>query len=384
MKITILVGGRFHAFDLAYRLQKKGYLLNLITSYPKWKINKIINIDNKKIKTIILKEIIERILYKLKLNFFLSFLNFYLNKYFEYFASKKVNYKNTDILIGWSGFSYKTFQKSQNYNLIKILERGSTHIKFQSDILEEECKIFNVDFKINDKEIKQELKEYDLADYISIPSNFVKQSFLKNGINKKKLIVTPYGVNLNYFYPKKKKDNIFRFIYVGTLSIRKGLWYTLKAFNELNLPNAELILVGSIEASFLPLLKEFTSNKKIKILNHIGQNKLVEFYNISNVFVISSIEDGFAMVIPQALACCLPVICTENSGGSELIENGINGYVLPIRQLDKLKEKMLFLYEDNEHYFFLKSKLYLKRRSLSWDRYADSIINKYSKLLKNN
>lgn len=205
MKITILVGGRFHAFDLAYRLQKKGYLLNLITSYPKWKINKIINIDNKKIKTIILKEIIERILYKLKLNFFLSFLNFYLNKYFEYFASKKVNYKNTDILIGWSGFSYKTFQKSQNYNLIKILERGSTHIKFQSDILEEECKIFNVDFKINDKEIKQELKEYDLADYISIPSNFVKQSFLKNGINKKKLIVTPYGVNLNYFYPKKKK-----------------------------------------------------------------------------------------------------------------------------------------------------------------------------------
>ena len=384
MQITIVVGGRFHAFDLAYRLQKKGYLLNLITSYPKWKINKIINIDNKKIKTIILKEIIERILYKLKLNFFLSFLNFYLNKYFEYFASKKVNYKNTDILIGWSGFSYKTFQKSQNYNLIKILERGSTHIKFQSDILEEECKIFNVDFKINDKEIKQELKEYDLADYISIPSNFVKQSFLKNGINKKKLIVTPYGVNLNYFYPKKKKDNIFRFIYVGTLSIRKGLWYTLKAFNELNLPNAELILVGSIEASFLPLLKEFTSNKKIKILNHIGQNKLVEFYNISNVFVISSIEDGFAMVIPQALACCLPVICTENSGGSELIENGINGYVLPIRQLDKLKEKMLFLYEDNEHYFFLKSKLYLKRRSLSWDRYADSIINKYSKLLKNN
>ena len=162
------------------------------------------------------------------------------------------------------------------------------------------------------------------------------------------------------------------------------MWYTLKAFNELNLPNAELILVGSIEASFLPLLKEFTSNKKIKILNHIGQNKLVEFYNISNVFVISSIEDGFAMVIPQALACCLPVICTENSGGSELIENGINGYVLPIRQLDKLKEKMLFLYEDNEHYFFLKSKLYLKRRSLSWDRYADSIINKYSKLLKNN
>jgi glycosyltransferase involved in cell wall biosynthesis len=382
MKVTILVGGRFHAFDLAEQLEKKGYLLNLVTSYPKWKICKIYNIGKKKIKTVLLKEIIERIIIKLKLKKYFYFIFFYLNKYFEYFASKKVDYKNSDILVGWSGFSYKAFQKSKNYNVIKILERGSSHIQFQSEILLEEHKRFNIKYKLGDEEINQELKEYGLADYISIPSTFVKKTFLQKGFDEKKLLLTRYGVNLNSFYPKEKKDNIFRFIYVGGLSVRKGLWYTLKAFNELNLPNSELILVGTIDENFLPILQEFTSNKKIKIFNHISQIKLVEFYNISDVFVISSVEDGFAMVIPQALACGLPVICSENSGGSELIANGINGYVVPIRNIDELKKKMNFLYEDKKHYIFLKEKIAKEIKELSWDRYGDLIVDQYSNLLK--
>lgn len=382
MKITILVGGRFHAFDLADQLEKRGHLLNLITSYPKWKTLKFANIDKKKIKTVILKEIIERTILKLRLTNYLTFLFKYLNKYFEYFASKKVDYKNSDILVGWSGFSYKAFQKSENYNIIKILERGSSHIKFQSEILSEEYKKFNIKYKIDPKLIEQELKEYDLADYISIPSKFVKKTFLQNRIEEKKLILVPYGVNLDNFYPQKKKDNIFRFIYVGTLSIRKGVWYTLKAFNELNLPNSELILVGSTDHDFLPLLKEFTSNKKIKILNHVSQNKLIEFYNISDVFIISSIEDGFAMVIPQALACGLPVICSDNSGGSELIKNGVNGYVVSIRDIYELKKKMNLLYEDKKHYIFLKETLSKLIKNLSWDRYGGLIVDTYSSLLK--
>ena len=205
MKITILVGGRFHAFDLANQLEKKGHLLNLITSYPKWKTFKFTNIDKKKIKTVILKEIIERIIIKLRLTNYLTFLFKYLNKYFEYFASKKVDYKNSDILVGWSGFSYKAFQKSENYNIIKILERGSSHIQYQSEILLQEHKKFNIKYIIDYNEINQEIKEYNLADYISIPSAFVKKTFLLKGFNEKKLILTPYGVNLDNFYPKKKK-----------------------------------------------------------------------------------------------------------------------------------------------------------------------------------
>ena len=88
------------------------------------------------------------------------------------------------------------------------------------------------------------------------------------------------------------------------------------------------------------------------------------------------------MVIPQALACGLPVICSENSGGSELIANGINGYVVPIRNIDELKKKMNFLYEDKKHYIFLKEKIAKEIKELSWDRYGDLIVDQYSNLLK--
>jgi len=381
MKVTIIVGGRFHAFDLAEQLEKKGYLYNLITSYPSWKLNKKFNIKKKKIISIFFKELAERLILKIKLEKYFSFLFFYLNYYFEYFASKKVDYKNLDIIVGWAGFSYTTFKKAKNYNIIKILERGSSHIQFQSEILIEEYKKFNLEYKINYKSINRELDEYLLADYISVPSRFAKQTFLDKGFKEEKIILVPYGVNKLHFFPKKKKDNVFRFIYVGACSIRKGVLYTLKAFDELNLSNAELLLVGEIKDEIFSLIEKYKKNKRIKFIGSVPQDKLVNFYNDSDVFVISSIEDGFAMVIAQALACNLPVICTNNSGGSELIKSGNNGYVIPIRDVSELKNKMNKLYQEPETLLFFKKNI-MVNQNLSWNTYGDRIENVYKSLLK--
>ena len=383
MKVTIIVGGRFHAFDLAEQLEKKGFLHNLITSYPSWKLNKNFNIKKKKIISIFFKEFAERLILKIKLEKYFSFLFFYLNYYFEYFASKKVDYKNIDIIVGWAGFSYTTFKKAKNYNIIKILERGSSHIQFQSEILAEEYKKFNLEYKVDYKSIKSELDEYFLADYISVPSQFAKQTFLDKGFKEEKIILTPYGVNQTDFFSKEKKDNVFRFISVGTLSIRKGTLYTLQAFDELNLPNAELILVGSISYEIIPFIKKYKKNKRIKFFGNVNQDKLVNFYNNCDIFVISSIEDGFAMVIVQALTCGLPVICTKNSGGSELIENDHNGYVIPIRDVSLLKNYMNKLYRNPQSLLSLKKNL-IFNKNLSWNNYGDKIETIYKSLSKTN
>ena len=383
MKVTIVVGGRFHAFDLAQQLEKRGYLLNIITSYPIWKVNKKFYLKKKKIISIFFKELVERLILKLRLENYFGFIFFYLNKYFEYFASKRVDYKNTTIIVGWAGFSYTTFKKAKNYNIIKILERGSCHIQFQSEILAEEYKKFNLEYKVDYKSIKSELDEYFLADYISVPSQFAKQSFLDKGFKEEKIILTPYGVNQTDFFPKEKKDNVFRFISVGSCSIRKGTLYTLQAFDELNLPNTELILLGTISSEIIPFIKKYKKNKRIKFFGNVNQNKLVNFYNNSDVFLISSIEDGFAMVIVQALACGLPVICTKNSGGSELIVNGHNGYVIPIRDVVLLKNYMNKLYRNPQNLLSLKKNL-IFNKNLSWNNYGDKIEIIYKSVSKTN
>ena len=106
------------------------------------------------------------------------------------------------------------------------------------------------------KIIDKEKKEYDLSDYICVPSEFSKKSFLKKGHSEKKIIKIPYGVDLNnFFLPNKKKNNDqFNIICVGSISVRKGVIYLIKAFNELNLKNSKLILIGEIEKGFKKVL----------------------------------------------------------------------------------------------------------------------------------
>lgn len=320
---------------------------------------------------------------KLKLEKYLNFLLFYANWYFQYVSSKKIDFKTSDILVGWAGFSYKSFKKSKNHNIIKILERGSSHIEFQKNILLEEYKKFNLEFKFDQKLIDKELEEYQLADYICVPSEFSKKTFIEKGFSDDKIIKIPYGVNLKNFYAKEKKDNIFRFIYVGTISIRKGIIYTLKAFEELNLSNAELLLVGPVDHDIKPFITEFKKNNKIKFLGHHKQNELVNFYNNSDVFVISSIEDGFAMVILQALACGLPIICSENSGGADLIKDGKSGFIVPIRDIEKLKNKMNYLYSNKKKLTMMREFIYKDKNNYSWEKYGEKVVSKYKSLCKN-
>ena len=385
MRITILVGGRFHAFELAEELEARGYLSRLITSYPKWKVTKNYSVQKNKIITSnILKELIGILLYKLNLHNLLNFFFIYLNKYFENFSSKNVDYNNTDIIIGWSGFSYKTFIKSQEYKILKICERGSSHIMFQAEILKKEYEKFNLRIKFDERVIEKELKEYKIADYISVPSTFAKNSFLEKGTEEKKIILIPYGVELKDFFRTAKKDKIFRFISVGTIGIRKGSFYTLKAFDELKLPNCELLMIGNIENEFIPFKKQFNNNKKIKFIKHVNQRLLVNFYNQSDVFVISSIEDGFAMVILQALACGLPVICSANSGGSDKIEEGKHGFILNPGDINSLKEKMNFFFFNPENLINFKKNVNNLSPELSWKIYGNTIEQKYKDLLKKN
>ena len=387
MKITIVVGGKFHGFNLAEQLNNKSVLKSLITSYPKYSLQKH-GIEKEKVKSLLFKEILLKIFNKI--NYFFKYFDydFFLCNYFDQKASKLIDYQNTDILIGWSGFSKECFLKAQKYKCIKILERGSSHIRFQEQILKEEYSKTGINHKIPSKKIiDKEIQEYDLADYICVPSQFVKDSFLKFGINEKKIIKIPYGVDLKEFEilkNLKSKNDKFKIICTGTVCIRKGSHYLIKAFDELALPEAELIFVGPIEKEINEILKKFKNNKNIKFIGKKPQGELKYLYNSSDLFVLNSIEDGFGMVISQAMACGLPVIATENAGGSEIIEDGVDGFIVPVRNNSILKKKISELYFNREKLLEMGTNAYKKSlKDLSWENYGNKMFDTYYNLLKN-
>ena len=382
MNISIIVGGRFHAFNLAEQLNNNNNLKQLVTTYPKYFIKKNYGIDKKKIQSVILKEIIQRSFLNKIYNF-----NDKLIEHFDNKAQKLLDFKDLDILIGWSSFSLKSFQLVKNNKCLKILERGSTHIDFQTNIMKEEYLINNLTPNLPSKYvIDKEKLEYQLADHIVVPTEFARQTFLTRGFAEKKIIKIPYGVDLKEFQKKKsnkEKGLIFRIIYTGTLSIRKGVLYLLKSFEELNLKNSQLLMIGNIDSEIKSKINKYRSNKKIIFKKSISQSKLSEQYSSSNVFITCSIEEGLSMVQLQAMSCGLPIICTPNSGGDEIIDNGNDGFILPIRDIEELKKKILYLYNNQSICFEMGMRAQKKiKDSFSWETYGKNVISTYQKLLK--
>lgn len=381
MKVTISVIGRFHLFNLAQQFLKKDYLHQLITSYPKFEVVKY-GIPRKVVSSVVVKEIIERGWRKLP-EFLKDIYNpqYFIHEIFDLIATLKLK-KGADIVIGGP----RVCRKAKKFGAITIAERGSSHILYQDKILREEYEKYGIKIKPfmvpHPKIIEDELKMYEEVDYISIPSFFVKRTFLEYGIPENKLIHVPYGVDLSDFRQIKKEDEIFRVVFAGGMSLRKGVHYLLQAFAELDLENSELMLIGAINDEIKPFFEKYKG--KFKWIGPKPQKELYKYYSQGSVFVMSSLEEGLSMVQLQAMACGLPLVCTTNTGGDDIIRDGIDGFVIPIRDVEKLKEKIIYLYNNQE--ICRKMGQSAKERvstGFTWDDYGDRIIKEYENILKN-
>ncbi|MBI3766233.1 MAG: glycosyltransferase family 4 protein [Ignavibacteriales bacterium] len=386
MKVTISCGGKFHAFHLAEQLDKRGHLHKLITPYysqkrrwlPGLRIDKE-KIDPTKVMTNILPALISRGLGKvLGLNQPASW-NYYSAQFFDSWARNQID--RCDLLVAWSGFALHTIKAAKPYGTVTIVERGSSHILFQKEILEEEYSKYGLKTKaVDDRIVDKELSEYSEADYISVPSEFVRQTFIKYGVTPEKLIRVPYGVDLSHFKPVPKEDCIFRVIFVGGLTFRKGVHYLLEAFSQLSLKDSELLLIGSVSPEMKPFLKKYKGC--YRYLGAVPHLELYKYYSQGSVFVLPSIEEGLAMVIAQAMACGLPVICSTNTGGQDLIRDGQDGFILPIRDVKGLNEKLSYLYKNPDNCSAMgKSSQERVSKGYSWDDYGDKIITRYAEVV---
>src|SRR5207244_1153869 len=113
------------------------------------------------------------------------------------------------------------------------------------------------------------------------------------------------------------------------------------AWQELKLNSAELIVAGGGESRFLEYLRE-TSGHNVRWVGNIPHNEIIEYYHSADVFVFPSLFESFGLVVAEAMACELPVITTPTAGS--IVRDGIDGYIVPPRDVAALKEKMEALY----------------------------------------
>jgi glycosyltransferase involved in cell wall biosynthesis len=381
VKITISVLGRFWLFYLAKQLQDHNLLGRLITSYPKFEAVRY-GISPDKVDSLLIHEIHNRAWRKIS-RFTESLFNpqYMIFELFDRQAARHIM-NQSDIFAGLSGCSLYSLRRARQMGAKTVLERGSSHMLYQRTILEEEYARFGLRRTVvHPQVVERELREYQEADFISIPSLFVKETFLQRGVPAAKLLHVPFGVDLTNFYPIPKVDKTFRVIHCGNLSLRKGVHYLLQAFWELKLPGAELWLIGSLPEEIRPFLKQFAS-PAIRHLGPFPEPELHKYYSQGSVFCLASIEEGLAMVQVQAMACGLPLIITTNTGGADLVREGREGFILPIRDVAALKEKILYCYENQEEVRRMGEAARERvRTGFTWADYGDKMMACYRRIL---
>lgn len=376
--VTVSVGGRFHAFNLAYQLYRKNCLQALMTSYPKYGVSPY-GIPNNFIRSFPAKEMLQRVWQKMP-RIITRQVNSQLLLCDLYDRNVEGAIADTDIVVAWASFALHTMRAAKKRGAITILECGSAHIEYQVSLLADEYERWGIERKIGECThggvIAKMLQEYEAADYISIPSHFVRQTFIDKGIDENKLIHVPYGVDLRQFHRAEKKDSVFRIVFAGGICIRKGVHYLLQAVSELKLQNCELLLVGAVDSEMIPFLKKYEGS--YRLVGRVPQAELCQYYSSASVFTLPSVEDGFGMVIAQAMACGLPVIASTNTGAADIVRDGIDGYIIPIRDVEAYKEKLQYLY-DNQDVCRQMGENARQRVSegFTWDDYGTKILRAY-------
>ena len=382
--MVISCSGKFHAFALAEQMQRKAILGTFFTTYASGKNNvlrKFVGRTDK--EEIPVEKICTNTLLAFPIKLWQSKVHLW-NNYFDLWVAGKLDRNSGKIFTGWSGMSLQSICKAKQLGMVTILERGSTHILFQNNILREEYKRFNKEFSIHSSVIRKELQEYEETDYISVPSDFVKNSFIDQGIPAGKLLLNPYGAG-KYFKPVKneRSGRKFTILYMGTISIRKGLIYLFEALEKLDIKERdfEVCILGSIDRDMEPVVNRYRK-ANWRLMGHVDHYSLAEFLSECDIGVQPSLEEGLSMVIPQMMSCGLPVIITENTGGGNIVTSGLNGFILKARDVDAMKAHIEFLYHHPVKLAEMKEEATKAIASgFTWDDYGDRYFKNLQKIV---
>lgn len=186
-----------------------------------------------------------------------------------------------------------------------------------------------------------QLDEWRLADTVITASEYSRQAIASLAPEiKHKLKVVPLTVNLDAYqlyrhvrhYRANRPLNV---LFAGSVSLRKGLPYLLNAFSMIASGDARLTVAGGIQINSEKIRK---FQDKVTFLGPVPHIRMPQVYRDADLFVFPTISDGFGAVMLEAMATGLPVISTDHCG--DLVEDGMNGYRVPIRDSSALVAKI--------------------------------------------
>jgi glycosyltransferase involved in cell wall biosynthesis len=247
---------------------------------------------------------------------------------------------------GWTAISLASLRIAKQARVATLLEHPMLHPhSWQREVLAE-CDRHDIDPADCASVLPEQLivrmeREFAESDKIVVPSMAARRSFNPYHYAARAVVISP-GVDHHLFAPASEASlaPLFRVCCVGRVEFAKGIAYLLQAWRKLALPKAELVLIGETRDETKRLLEKYGSTN-VRLTGPLSPQEVAAWYRQSNAFVFPSVNEGFGIVLLEAMASGLPVVASKGTGADDCVTHGKDGFIFPARNPEALAELLL-------------------------------------------
>lgn len=237
----------------------------------------------------------------------------------------------------------------------------------------------------NSKRFEELCEEADLANGWVAASSFTADTLAEQGVPRQAIHVVPYGVDPAHFPAKPPGPPTARplkVLFLGSMIQRKGLCDLLEAMRLLRSRQVHLTLAGRgfIDRELLSHYRDVD----FEVRESLDRGSLITLMHQCDVFAFPSLVEGFAHVVLEAMSAGLPVLATSHTCAADVVENGVQGWVVPIRSPEALADRLTWAAENREELAAMGQAAASRARTLSWSRFRDGIAKSYQAMLSRN
>ena len=319
----------WHGFDLAQGLERSGLLQSLITLAKPSVIEKRYGIPRQRIRRLPSAALLHRGEWWLAEHGSPWLRDFYFERFcslYDRFTLSALD-RHTRVLVAWYPFASNSLKAAASKGIATVLDVGSTHPHHQYRLLCRSHRQFDLSMPWSSSRVLSHTWAFDLVDRIMVPSRAVEDTFLMAGVAAEKLCRNPYGIDAEIFKPSQPfrrsspfdANNPLKVLTVASLTPRKGAKALLEICRYFqSRPEIAFTMVGSIDTLFRQKLKSIPAN--LTILKAGSHQWLANQYQLHQVSLLPSLEEGFARVLLEAAASGCFLLATEPTGLSDLLE----------------------------------------------------------------
>ena len=281
---------------------------------------------------------------------------------------------------GLVSYSYFGYDSIRSYGRAAMLFQVHPHPATVRRILREELALHpecaaslqqEWELALPEEDYLHLVEETGMAARYLAASSFTRNSLVEHGAPPESITVIPYGVDLRRFHPGSRgtPGAPLRLLFVGRINQRKGIQYLLEALRMLDGEDVELTVCGRV-VDDLELFRGF--GERVRVRPSVSGAELVRAYQEADLFCFPSVAEGFGQVLLESLACGLPILSTTHTAAPDLIQEGVEGFIVEPRRPRLLAQRIAWALSHRRELEAMRIHARRRAETFTWARFRTS------------